>query len=106
MTTETQKESADENRDEEMVRALRGLLVDEAPVPLGLRSRLEAEVAGAHLEDRQRGWTATLVLGALLFSVGAFVVPTQLSGEVLGLLAVGALGYAVSLRSIGGRRQG
>lgn len=96
----------DEDRDERMVRALRGLLDKETPVPLGLRSRLEAEVVAAHAKSRRPGWIAPLVLAAVVFSVVATAAPAQTSGEVLGSLALGALVYAVSFRLLAGRRHG
>lgn len=103
---QTLPDAPDETRDEEMVRALRAILGSEAQVPLGLRSRLEAEVVAAHAASRRPGWTASLVLGALVFSVVAAAAPGQMSAEVLSLLAVGALVYAVSFRFLAGGPHG
>lgn len=95
-----------EERDETMVRALRGILVSEEPVPLGLRSRLEAEMAATRARERKPGWVPLGVIGAILFSVAALSAPFHLSGPAWMLLGLGAVVYVLSLRSLLGRRQG
>ena len=78
---------------EQLVRALQEKLAHEAPIPLGLIARLEANVAGAiHAHDAHIAWEARVVVACIAFVVIGFGSADLLTpGTALTLLACVAL---------------
>jgi len=92
-----------EDHDERKVRLLRRLLNVEEPVPLGLRSRVEARVAAERRRGAPPGIILPAVLGLAGFIGGSAMYGLQLhSGGLIAVLALGSALYGAAMRRLVG----
>lgn len=90
-----------DDHDERNVQVLRRLLNVEEPVPLGMRSRVEARLARSRREDVRPGLSVPAVLGLTGFVGGSALYGLEVhSGTLVALLALGSALYGVGIRRL------
>jgi hypothetical protein len=90
-----------EHPDERKVEALRRVLNAEEPLPLGMRSRMEAGVAAERRRKPMPGFAFPTVLGLACFIGGSALQGLQAPSVTLGVvLTLGSVAYGVALRRL------
>ena len=91
----------DDRPDERKVEALRRLLNVEEPLPLGMRSRIEARMAAERRGKVKVGLAFPTVLGLVCFVGGSALHGLQVSSAALfTVLALGSVLYGIGLQRL------